>query len=103
MSEAAFVWRLDRTTDVGRALLAATRRLTEIGAETPQLDAAVLMAHVLGVSKTWIYAYPSRLLTEEEATRFEALIRRRMCHEPVAYLVGFNLFTDSTSPWIAGF
>ena len=88
----SFVWSLDRTSDVGRALLAATRRLRESGADTPQLDSAVLMAHVLGVSKAWAYAHPTRQLTELEISRFESLVRRRMCYEPVAYLVGHKSF-----------
>jgi release factor glutamine methyltransferase len=87
-----FVWSLDRSSDVGRALLAASRRLREAGSDTAQLDSAVLMAHVLGVSKTWLYAHPSRQLTEREITRYEELVRRRMCHEPVAYLVGYKPF-----------
>ena len=87
-----FVWSLDRSSDVGRALLAATRRLREAGSDTPQLDGAVLMAHVLGVSKTWLYAHPTRKLTEVEISRYETLVRRRMCHEPVAYLVGYKSF-----------
>ena len=91
-TDGPFIWRLDRSSDVGRALLAATRRLQEVGAETPQLDAAILMAHVLGVSKAWLYAYPNRPLAEAEIDRFEALVRRRMKHEPVAYLVGFKSF-----------
>jgi release factor glutamine methyltransferase len=65
-----FVWSLDRSSNVGRAILAATRRLRESGSETPQLDAAVLMAHILGVSKTWLYAHPGRSLTEEEISRY---------------------------------
>lgn len=87
-----FVWSLDRSSDVGRALLAATRRLKETDAETPQLDSAILMASVLGVSRNWLYAYPSRQLTGDEIERFEGLVRRRMCHEPVAYLVGYRPF-----------
>ncbi len=88
----AFVWSLDRSSDVGRAMLAAARRLAEVGCESAQLDSAVVMAHVLGVSKSWLYAHPSRMLTEGEIVQFEALIRRRMSHEPVAYLVGFKSF-----------
>jgi release factor glutamine methyltransferase len=87
-----FVWSLDRTSNVGLAMLAASSRLKEAGAESPQLDSAVLMAHVLGVSKTWLYAHPSRSLTDEEITKFEGLVRRRMAHEPVAYLVGYRSF-----------
>jgi release factor glutamine methyltransferase len=50
------------------------------------------MAHVLGVSKAWLYAHPNRQLTNDEITCYEALVRRRICHEPVAYLVGFKSF-----------
>jgi release factor glutamine methyltransferase len=87
-----FVWSLDRTSDVGRAMLAATRRLAEAGSNTPQLDAAVLLGFVLEVNKAWLYAHPTRSLSESEITQYEALVRRRMCHEPVAYLVGFKAF-----------
>jgi release factor glutamine methyltransferase len=87
-----FVWSLDRSSDVGRALLAADRRLAEAGSDSPQLDSVVLMAHVLGVSKTWLYAHPTRHLSEKEIESYETLVRRRMCHEPVAYLVGYKPF-----------
>jgi release factor glutamine methyltransferase len=87
-----FVWSLDRSSTVGRALLAASRRLREAGSDTPQLDSAVLMAHVLGVGKTWLYAHPNRPMSEDEIGRFEKLVRRRMGHEPVAYLVGYRSF-----------
>ncbi len=89
---APFVWSLDRSSDVGRALLAATRRLAEAGSDTPQLDAALLLGFVLGVNKAWLYAHPTRPLSEDEIGRYEERVRRRMCHEPVAYLVGFKPF-----------
>ena len=87
-----FAWRLDRSCDVGRAMLAATRRLREAEGESPQLDSTVLMAHVLGVSKTWLYAHPHRRLTENEIGAFESLVRRRIHKEPIAYLVGHRSF-----------
>lgn len=73
-------------------MLAASRRLREAGCDSPQLDSALLMAHVLNVSKTWLYAHPHRRLTEAEITQFEALVRRRIRQEPVAYLVGHKAF-----------
>jgi release factor glutamine methyltransferase len=83
---------LDRSSDIGRALLAATRRLREADVESAQLDAAVLLCSVLGVNKAWLYAHPTRPLTEHEIAKYEDLVRRRMCHEPVAYLVGYRPF-----------
>lgn len=73
-------------------MLAAMRRLREGGSDSPQLDSAVLMAHVLGVSKAWLYAHPHRRLTEAEISQYETLARRRICQEPVAYLVGYRPF-----------
>ncbi|MCU0510105.1 MAG: peptide chain release factor N(5)-glutamine methyltransferase [Anaerolineae bacterium] len=86
------VWSLDRSSDIGRALLAATRRLREADIDSAQLDAAVLLCSVLGVNKAWLYAHPTRQLTEHEIAKYEELVRRRMCHEPVAYLVGYKPF-----------
>ncbi len=86
------LWSLDRSSDVGRALLAAKRRLGEVEIETAQLDAAVLLSSVLGVNKAWLYAHPTRQLSEGEIVRYEELVRRRMCYEPVAYLVGYKPF-----------
>jgi release factor glutamine methyltransferase len=60
--------------------------------DTAQLDASVLLSYVLGVNKAWLYAHPTRALKEPEIIRFEQLVRRRMCHEPVAYLVGYKPF-----------
>lgn len=85
-------WSLDRSSDVGRALLAALRRLREAGSETAQLDAAVLLSYVLGVNKAWLYAHPRRQLNEAEISQFEDLVRQRMRQAPVAYLVGFKSF-----------
>jgi release factor glutamine methyltransferase len=88
----SFVWSLDRSSDVGRAMLAVTRRLAESGSDTPQLDAIVLLGFVLGVNKAWLYAHPTRELTEGEIDHYEDLVRRRMRHEPVAYLIGAKPF-----------
>ncbi len=85
-------WSLDPSSDVGRALLAATRRLREAGSETAQLDSAVLLGYVLGVNKAWLYAHPTRPLNEIEIARFQDLVQRRMCAEPIAYLVGSKPF-----------
>ena len=89
---AGFVWKLDLSTDVGRAMLAASRRLREADIETPQLDSALLMAHVLDVGKTRLYTHPDRKMAPKEIAAFEALVGRRMRHEPIAYLIGYRSF-----------
>ncbi|MGY2002373.1 peptide chain release factor N(5)-glutamine methyltransferase [Blastococcus sp. SYSU DS1024] len=70
-----------------RALLAAaSRRLAEAGVESPRVDAELLLAHVLGVTRT-------RLLTldavgDAAAARFEELLDQRADRVPLQHLTG---------------
>jgi release factor glutamine methyltransferase len=72
---------------VREALAAAAARLAQ--SETPRLDAELLMAHALGVSREDLLL--DRLGAEAPAA-FELLVARRMAHEPVAYLTGRRAF-----------
>lgn len=77
----------------GEALWRATTRLQEAGVdETPELDAQVLLAHVLKTTRVSVLAYPERALTPKQASAYARLIERRAAHEPVAYLVGHREF-----------
>lgn len=88
----AFAWRLDPSSTVGRALAAANQRLRGCGADTPRLDAELLLAHVLGKDRVYLYAHADQHLSDEDRTRYERLIERRRRREPVAYLVGSRSF-----------
>jgi release factor glutamine methyltransferase len=68
------------------------RALRDAGIQGARLDASVLLAHVLGVERAWLYAHPEREVAPEEQRRFLALIERRAHGEPVAYLVGHKEF-----------
>ncbi|HOJ52393.1 MAG TPA: peptide chain release factor N(5)-glutamine methyltransferase [Syntrophales bacterium] len=74
----------------------AAQRLREAGIFTSVLDAEVLLAHVLGVQRTFLYSHPDYRLTEEEKWRYEELVNRRLGHEPIAYLVGEKEFWSRT-------
>lgn len=87
-----FRWHLAEDATVGLALVAATQRLSSNGIESPKLDSEVLLSHVLGCTRAQLYAYPERLLTNDERGCFERLVVRRCQHEPVAYLVGQKAF-----------
>lgn len=86
------VWKLMPGTPVGRALVAATQRLEEAGSDTASLDAQVILAHILGKERGWLFAHYDQALTEEEAENFAELVARRAAAEPVAYLVGHREF-----------
>ena len=56
------------------------------------IDAQVLLAYVLGNTRTWLAAHADAALTPDQAARFFSLARRRRDGEPVAYLTGTREF-----------
>ena len=56
------------------------------------VDAQVLLAYVLGTTRTWLVAHGEDSLIPDQAARFLALARRRRDGEPVAYLTGTREF-----------
>lgn len=61
-------------------------------ATSPMLDAEVLLAAALGMPKTWLFSHFSYELKGEEEEKFQAFIKRRLNHEPVAYIIGWHEF-----------
>ena len=61
--------------------------LEEATAAIGRVDAHVLVAHLLGVDRTYLIANPMRVLTESEDARIESLVAQRVLGRPVAYLV----------------
>jgi len=56
------------------------------------LDADVLLADALGISKELLYAHPEAPVGEDAEAAFRALLDRRAAGEPVAYLRGWKEF-----------
>jgi release factor glutamine methyltransferase len=65
------------------AIAEAERRLGAAGVDTPRVDAELLVAHVLGVSRTQLFAGLDR-----EVAGLEPLLARRESREPLAYVLG---------------
>jgi release factor glutamine methyltransferase len=66
------------------ALAEAERRLAAAGVDTPRVDAELLVAHVLGTTRSGVYAEPRR----EVDASFAQLVARREAREPLAYVLG---------------
>lgn len=60
--------------------------------ETPRLDAGLLLAHVLGVSRAALLVHPERPLTPREWDRLDILLERREAGQPLAWLTGRREF-----------
>lgn len=61
---------------------------------TPALDTDLLMCHVLGKDRAYLFAHPEHLLTDAEHTAFQHLVARASDGEPIAYLLGHRGFFD---------
>jgi release factor glutamine methyltransferase len=66
------------------ALADAERRLTAAGVDTPLVDAELLVAHVLGTTRSGVRLEPDR----DVDGSLEPLLVRREAREPLAYVLG---------------
>jgi release factor glutamine methyltransferase len=78
--------------DVRTALKNGIAQLREADVPSFTLAAELLLLHVLGRDRTWIYAHPEEEIPEADATRFFALIARRTAGEPTQHLTGKQEF-----------
>jgi release factor glutamine methyltransferase len=77
---------------VGKLLTWTTEYLARRGAESPRLDAEVLLAHALGCERVQLYTRYEREVEEGARARYRELVKRRWEGMPVAYLVGRKEF-----------
>jgi release factor glutamine methyltransferase len=71
-------------------------RLRNAGIETPELDAALLLGYLLGLDRAALYGHMLDAAPTGVPDAFDALIERRLCREPVAYLTGTKEFMGLT-------
>lgn len=92
MSRAANV----TTSGAAHLLTSAAASLAARGIESPRLDAEVLLAHCVGMSRNALIvevaAGRDRAVPPEIARQFTELVGRRERREPVAYLTGHREF-----------
>ncbi|MCL6503663.1 MAG: peptide chain release factor N(5)-glutamine methyltransferase [Pirellulales bacterium] len=77
---------------IGRLLQWTTGYLKERGAESPRLEAEVLLAHACGCKRIDLYTRFDEIPAEPVRAAFRELVRRRAEGTPVAYLVGRREF-----------
>jgi release factor glutamine methyltransferase len=77
---------------VAQARRAVADCLRGRGFDTPDLDARLLVGHALGLDHSALAVTPARALTHAETERIDALLARRLAHEPVARIRGSKEF-----------
>ncbi len=82
-----------RGTPARDALDGAITAIAAGGCETPRLDAEVLLAHVLGVARERLLIDPDLVVEGPAVRAYQDAVRRRAIErEPVAYIVGHRGF-----------
>lgn len=56
------------------------------------LDNRILLGHALGLTRVGLITQSDRVLTADEAQRYDTLVQRRLNGEPIAYIVGQREF-----------
>ncbi|EKT57483.1 peptide chain release factor N(5)-glutamine methyltransferase [Providencia sneebia] len=60
--------------------------------DSAKRDAEILLQHVTGRSRTYVFAFAETELNPQEQTELERLLQRRELGEPIAYLIGEREF-----------
>ncbi|MDR2349102.1 MAG: peptide chain release factor N(5)-glutamine methyltransferase [Deltaproteobacteria bacterium] len=85
--------RENRTWTIGEILDVTTGFFAERGMKhSPRLEAELLLAKVINLSRVNLYVNFERVLAEDEITAYRALVARRGKFEPVAYILGEKEF-----------
>lgn len=71
-----------------------TARFGELGIESARLDAELLLAETLGMSRLGVITRAEQPLSAGERAHLRELVRRRQRREPVAYILGKKGFRD---------
>ena len=78
--------------NISEALRHGAHLLAQVGSEEASLEAELLLAHALNTDRTHLYQRLREALPDDAVNAFEALLQRRLAHEPTAYILGRKEF-----------
>ncbi|HCC23604.1 TPA: peptide chain release factor N(5)-glutamine methyltransferase [Candidatus Falkowbacteria bacterium] len=77
---------------INQALKSALAIFKKQTLDSALLDAQILLAFVLKKTKEYLFTYPEKTLTKNQAARFKTLIKQRTAGRPIAYLTHHKEF-----------
>ncbi|MHB1117463.1 peptide chain release factor N(5)-glutamine methyltransferase [Sideroxydans sp.] len=72
--------------------VAAIRQTLGLEQDEARSEVQALLQTALGVNRAYLLAHPERVLTEQELSRYQASLQRRLQGEPLAYILGEREF-----------
>lgn len=81
----------EQTQTIAQTLASASKQLAECS-DSANLDARVLLAHVLRRDLTYLLTWSDKTVEQTQLVAFEQLVQKRLSGEPIAYIVGVKEF-----------
>ncbi|WP_308546550.1 peptide chain release factor N(5)-glutamine methyltransferase [uncultured Selenomonas sp.] len=81
---------------IGRILKWTEQYFKQKNIESPRLDAEVLLSHILGRERIYLYVHFDEPLEPTELARYREAIKQRVQRVPVAYIIGEKEFMGLT-------
>jgi release factor glutamine methyltransferase len=75
-----------------RELLAHAGRDLASASDEPLMEGQILLAHVLGRDRSWLYAWPEHIPEASQTARFRELVGRRALGHPISHLTNEREF-----------
>ncbi len=70
----------------------AKNRLADAGIEDAESDSRILLEYITGVTVSDLLTHPEREMSEEDVSRYDAAVDKRITHIPVQYITGSQEF-----------
>ena len=82
--------------NIGAIIKWTGQYFSEKGVDNPRLDAEVLLCHILGKDRIYLYVHFDQPLEPSELTAFREAVKKRAMRLPVAYITGQKEFMGLT-------
>ena len=70
----------------------ATDQLCAKEIEDARLEAEIILVYALGINKSELVLHQSKIIEDKNLKRYQEAIKRRLKHEPTAYIIGSQPF-----------
>jgi len=68
------------------------QKLSEISGIDHALESTVLLANAVQKDRSWLFAWPEKVLSSQQQKLYESYLQRRLSGEPVSYITGYREF-----------
>lgn len=77
---------------LAQALQQSARILGSNGIDDSYIEARTMLSHITKLSPVQIYTQPELILSQEQESNLQGMVKRRLGHEPTAYIVNHREF-----------